>query len=475
MDSMIIASIDDVDNNDINHQRFLREFKWFEEISEGLNTFLFERTLRSYQGQILSNRRFIVKSPVGKEDATCVATLYRPECYAYLFRNDFIDFWIFTDETTDAYGISSAFIPQINLFILSKSHSAGRVSSWINWVQESASHLESLSLDDEGQTSLVVGHANFAHFLWNQLPALIATEKFTNVNIDQVLVTHEPILPLDKLIDCIWDAPFIKTSTSAKTGLQANGGVYKGVMFSVGSTLVTENTKRRLRERCKTYSDDLSSLDFHKLGACLWVSLRLRDRHATNINECLISIFKNIEKSYSSFTIIIDGFSEPGDLDYQDRYNISSNTSQRFAIRNLSRDLFDRIEKEKFKNLKFYNISTFDTASAIAAARHADFYFCHHGTQQHKIGWIYDIPGIIHANHSIVESGPAYWVKFQCGSSHLPDYVPSEFIESVDIKNELQYNNSYYHDYRFINSDQLSEFVIEKIRNSNLSCINKLD
>jgi hypothetical protein len=87
-------------------------------------------------------------------------------------------------------------------------------------------------------------------------------------------------------------------------------------------------------------------------------------------------------------------------------------------------------------------------AEGIAHAGYAQFYICHHGTQQHKIGWLYPTPGLVHTNPSITATQPAGWVADQSEIAVAPAYLPIDLVEHADTVTERP-GQSYFADYRF--------------------------
>jgi hypothetical protein len=76
----------------------------------------------------------------------------------------------------------------------------------------------------------------------------------------------------------------------------------------------------------------------------------------------------------------------------------------------------------------------------MAAARHADFYICHSGTQQHKIGWLYDVPGIIHTNAYFSNNYSTWWVAQMAMSPIIPAMISHDIVKEyngVEIHDDI--------------------------------------
>lgn len=97
-------------------------------------------------------------------------------------------------------------------------------------------------------------------------------------------------------------------------------------------------------------------------------------------------------------------------------------------------------------------MATFNTvgctlAESVLWANHVDLYFCHHGTTQHKVGWLANKPGVVHSNQGVL-SHPAYpeakgcWINCRNAiylpkSSVVDSEVPENYQKAMrkDLKN----------------------------------------
>jgi hypothetical protein len=128
-------------------------------------------------------------------------------------------------------------------------------------------------------------------------------------------------------------------------------------------------------------------------------------------------------------------------------------------VREFTRKFIDALPASARQSVFIVDTTDLQLAEAIAFASVANFYICHHGTQQHKIGWIYDVPGVIHASPSVVKSQPAHWVQSQSEGSVLPVYVPDHLVKFVSRTTNRRIG--YDDDYEFTSCLDMVDFVLD--------------
>ena len=65
-------------------------------------------------------------------------------------------------------------------------------------------------------------------------------------------------------------------------------------------------------------------------------------------------------------------------------------------------------------------VTDVDVLEEVFWSELADFYFCHGGSMQNKIGWVHDTPGVIHSNESFITSCPLHAVADRQQSEASP-------------------------------------------------------
>jgi hypothetical protein len=300
---------------------------------------------------------------------------------------------------------------------------------------------------------LLAGHPNYAHSLWNEYGALIEAENLVPAPNVELRVITEPFGPLDHIIR------FHSRLTVRKCAPDEVPSWSTDVLFTLGSTLVTEEAKRRVL--AATIGRNGSSTP-RSDPFVLWVSLRLMYRRATNESDALFRIFQELDRRGAPFVIILDGFSLPADkaAHHHDGAGHFDDLARRTAA--MGEAMIARCDQAGLERLRFHNATYCTLPESVRAASRADYYICHHGTQQHKIAWLFDIPGLIHANPEVLRHAPGPWTQQQAGMLNCPEYVPARFI--VDAKSDGERQNiPYSRDYMFVELDEFADFVADRI------------
>ena len=94
----------------------------------------------------------------------------------------------------------------------------------------------------------------------------------------------------------------------------------------------------------------------------------------------------------------------------------------------------------------------------------AQFYFCHHGTVQHKIGWIAGCPGVVHSNRRVLEQSPGAWVEAQAPGTPRPIYIPADYVrDAPPIPGGADGQASDPSNYRIVDVPGVVDFVMREL------------
>ena len=207
------------------------------------------------------------------------------------------------------------------------------------------------------------GHANFAHFIWNQLPALLALgqEVLQDACIFQ---EHDTIVSTTKI-----KADLLPFSTE---DLSADCELY------VGSECVDDKTRAFLRNGLNAPKPSPSKV---KHDTCrVYLGIRGPGQRAL-LNE--YAFYKELmltvsEKLSNKVEFYLDGFS------FQNDNTRDKRAQERCAsIDNIIDNLKNDLPNLSLISLNGKNISYF-----INLEPTIDFYVTHEGTMQHKIAWL---------------------------------------------------------------------------------------
>jgi hypothetical protein len=245
---------------------------------------------------------------------------------------------------------------------------------------------------------------NYAHHVWNQLGALEAVlARCARVT---VLATHQPIAPLTAIFD---NHPGLAVTAVVPRDLP-NLDPRRVLPFAAGGKVVS----RTVRDRIRRVADQRASRGVREFLArtqsvpLIWLSVRLRDRTATNMLDALIAIGEALLREDNA-GLVIDGFSRPNDYATNRGYDRAANErtiaqEQAFAhalVAQLAARLGASVAERIFMGIGC------DLLDSIHLAAHCRAYFAHHGTLQHKIGYFTKVPGLVHSNPAILATDRA--------------------------------------------------------------------
>jgi hypothetical protein len=299
---------------------------------------------------------------------------------------------------------------------------------------------------------LLAGHENFAHFMWNELPALIEAEAAVSPRV-QICAVWDTIAPLERLVR--WRAAKAVKHVNERPLLAAPGYLHPAILFAAGATRMSLATKARLIQACGTAPERLPR------RFVVWISLRLTHRHPVNQLEVCILLLRQLAALPFPVEVILDGYSLAADLQLLDRHHIKRERARAEAVVAHAAELRSAVAHEIAAKVIVTDATRASLPVSIALAGRADFYFCHHGTQQHKIGWVYPTPGVIHAPPSVVRRQPAHWTQHQSEGSVLPDYVPEPLVAELSEADERANPGSL--NYRFADPAAVVAYVLNRL------------
>lgn len=392
------------------------------------NAFLAPGALRRYQADLLEAAEFSVISPFsGKPVTTRTGAHVRSGQLAYFFPGQ-ENLWLLTPERQfkAGYPLTQAVMGDDarRHFLFNRTRQPEPISP------EQLTALNEISgraLTHRAKSAtLIVGHENFAHHIWNELPALqVWLERTSDDSIAKlsIIATAEPLGPLLEIFPTLEMAMF-RRSSGAKTKMP--------LCVRVGSQLVTAKIRRTVldyfkrRKHAPAILETLSILDTG--WPRIWISVRQKSRTPDNQFEFLLATLKSIISRYPDAMFVLDGFSFPVGFFEDERTQYLRDT---FIERSQDASRFidtlrDRIAAELGGDFasRICDVSGHDLADAVCVAGNCDYYVCHGGTLQHKIGWFYSTPGFIHA----APQGLAHFLKQaqQAEGSAVPDLLPSD-------------------------------------------------
>lgn len=270
--------------------------------------------------------------------------------------------------------------------------------------------------NSDGRAPVIrIGHRNFAHFIWNELDALLTI--LVRKNADQlvdVFQDHNSIFDLSRLdgVRC-QKRSVLKTAPSLR----------------VGSRLVTERARQlvlsQYAESFVSNSSSQSPVASPVFKLLLGVrgpgkrSIQNEKRFYKSLLRKILQVAPHVEIYWDGLTLSNDY--HPSHLDIAERCNQCSVIIEELA--SFSERL--GIKSENLNGLHF------DQWLQVVAG--IDFYVTHEGTMQHKIGWLFPkIPGLLLIGRKNARA-VARW--HACQAEHGGDVycLPDQSLKAGDL------------------------------------------
>jgi hypothetical protein len=320
---------------------------------------------------------------------------------------------------------------------------------------------------------ILTGDCNFAHHVWNHLGALTEVARLRRGwPPTPVFVTFQPLGPIAALIPDIAGWPVQHIEARIPGSLNVPGRV----VVNIGGTRVTNTVRRSVlrlaRERASPLARDVAAR-LRSSFPVIWVSVRTSNRTPRNQADFIVALCKRVLTTYADAAILIDGHSYPEDFDENDSYDRHYTSA---CVANDTAEANRIIEEVVASGLcgpsqAVINACGLNILSSIHLAARADFYVSHHGTVQHKIGWLTDVSGIVHSNPRNIAINPGPWVALQTEAAGFVRYFDLDLIrasEEGDIRQEQseEVRSRLFDNYAFRDVGQSVDFAIAQLRSA---------
>lgn len=286
----------------------------------------------------------------------------------------------------------------------------------------------------------IEGHPNFAHCLLNTYTCLEENNKDIKSSIK--IIGSEPIAPLRDL--------FPEYQWLKQHELNDGNKQEFEIPISCRPSIISEGLRNRIQQYANNHPtnqiQEQTEINERILrwkqdgGWVLWVSLKTRGAVAHGLKEFIVELIKEFESRQCTPMLILDGFSvQQGTSNQEIYYEITLQELIREEI-SLAAEIRELLQ-EKGCTTEIIEAIGIPLLSNINLARFADFYICHQGSVQHKIGWTYwNTPGIVHSNLTRWRSGIHEWGGM---GGKAPAWMQKEAIaEYQDAKNQSAIDNN---------------------------------
>lgn len=324
------------------------------------------------------------------------------------------------------------------------------------------------AMSSAGRRLVVTGFSHYMHTLWNELPALGHAISAGLAEKIALAVPYQPFGPIAELFpELSAEVRLLRFDQTLLLNRNARFPV------GLGSTTVTRATQVRVRRAALRYADrnTLIARDRfqRKHNPVFWISVKPPGRTCLRQAEFLAQLLVAIRAEYPRAGFVLNGTSAPWDAE------LNPNYGQWFAAgltraTDSAREIIDAILAEFPAGLggAVQVVSGVSVCDEIVWGEAADFYFCHGGTMQNKIGWVHDVPGMIHSTSRFLE-------MFHARAPYIEDGPECHFLSpglTVDCEGEAssgfgarrREDNYYFTDPHKVIRETLAAFVRSRRR-----------
>jgi hypothetical protein len=284
-----------------------------------------------------------------------------------------------------------------------------------------------LARTDPPRPWVLVDSAQFAHHLWNALTGLERlAAHIDRVPVAGVSLCAEPWGPLEALFPELADTPVHRERFPAPIA-RAMGS--HRLLIRVGGTRIGEALLGRVRRvaagRVAPAVQARAAALRRRRRPILWVTLRLENRTWVSQVPGLIEIGRRLAADHPHAALIIDGFSVLHDAEQPlpaEHARLIAAEGQAAAS----------IGAALAGLLPVVSLVGRPLLEAVIFARIADCYFAHQGSLQHKIGWLGDCPGLVHANRLVLTTPLLWEAALEVRpAQHAPVYLDPTLVRDV--------------------------------------------
>ena len=427
-----------------------------------------DRLTRDYQLRLLESGTLKAVSPfTGTEIQIINSYMFGEQMVFYRFRDVRPVFMIVSD-------LGAGF--PVTAVVLPKDRVLVRLGTSV-WGPQSE-HLEKLTAtlhhppEVQGSTPAriaVTGDHNFAHHAWNQLGGIQAIiDNGLLGQVDKIVVTSEPLGRLDEIFPEIAGKALCRIPYRDIDNLRTPNALFimpAGTLLANGvRDRVLQFATRKLSPTGISWLQSVASLKANGCAPLFWISVRTRNRTATNQVSLLAAVIEGLARSFERCGFILDGHSLP--MDEQTNPDVYSDQIERIVsddkevIRQLKQLMIDRNIYRK-NLIEAVGLPVLDS---IYLGQFAEFYVCHHGTVQHKIGWFHRKPGVVHANSSFLRDSTAAWVAAQSEHAIEPAYLKPEWVVDLEPVDDSGLYGMHRQNYLVRDVGAAAQFVVEQAR-----------
>lgn len=358
-----------------------------------LNEWVYNKSLRKYQYEILLDREFCIK-----------------------VNNQIIPFPKFN--ISDDQTFFSSAIDDKNILVM---HDHGRgyplelldnpalINKYkINQPQDKCSEVNR-------QRIFVIGHRNFAHTLWNSAQGILDFQKEHADILDETFFfERQSYLKVSDLIELKRTVTLNELSLKHDSFLPISSCY---ISSELSSSFLNLCNKKATGATGKV-QDKILEVKREGRKVFLFSAQSFDKRVLINQIDFITHAIKCLNSSFYKPLFILDGFSET-----------FSNSQSRKIIEETNKVINQIIEiiQDHDSSIELVNLNGFSLYDCALVYEHIDYACTHEGTQHHKISWFHKINHFIHSPSPSISC--AKWHKDQSEIATMPSITPIELIE----------------------------------------------
>jgi len=388
-----------------------------------LNSYHFDRALRQYQLDIISYRdgNYGVGADVFKP---CECIVFRNLDIAYrIYPNQSI--WVLASGLSRGHPIKEVYNAETGSVLWSEDGKPqSRIAHYI--ALDFAGNLPELR--EDGSPSIILGDPNFAHFHWNEAPALDRVLQCRLINPDEIHIFArvEPLSPLREIfpeLSTRFFSDFIRFPFGRSRRIFTHLGsqfIHKSYADRIAACIKAKQVTERCAKALRKTSDNCN---------IIWIACRNDKRAAINEVELIEEVIKQFKYNYENCIFLIDSFSLPDDFPSAGYKPFEAYFANRTQV---ALDYTKRIIRKIEDEASVIYMTGMRVSEAIRVALDADYYISPAGSIQHKVGWFTQANGTIHSNSASMSESALSWYANQAEIAQTPVGLGNEGIEDIE-------------------------------------------
>ena len=348
---------------------------------KALNAWVYPRSLRRYQLDILNNQPLVVEiKGESYSMENCRADADRNHLLLRRLR-DQSDWWLSSSECGEGYKLKDEAL-------------------------RPAPDASTLPRMGKG-VILRAGNGNFAHFIWNELdPLLRLLKEGHQLNVVQ---DNNTVLDLSQLE---------RISRMAPEQLDNHPSV------RLGGTLVTAAARTTVLEalaRETLARETPATHPTHNSTPVILLGIRGPGRRQLyNEVDYFTGLIKALTQHFEQPVLLLDGFT----YQHNNRYQVQAQQREQACAQRVEAIIKGCRDAQITEQLD--NLSGLDFSTWLQRCEGVSFYVTHEGTMQHKLGWLKpDIPGLCLVGSKRAEA-IRHWHRMQCEGAGSLSLLPTD-------------------------------------------------